>query len=141
MKCLKITPQSAKVIAWQKQTQSLKKKALKKQLSFEAQEALWEEIRKGNKDTIIKLVESSEAMIYSILGQCPSDKFTVEELFTVGKNRLISFASGEPNAEMRERYFRFGAWHVRQAFAGKENEYSEIKLPPNKIKNYGKRLL
>lgn len=120
MKHFKIRSEKLDKSYWQQQTQKLKEEALKKQISLEEEEALLEKIRKGNKEDIIRLVESSKALIYSVLEQHPSEKCTVEELFQVGKNQLLNLASDELNSVTRERYFRFRVWCLRKAFQQKE---------------------
>ena len=121
MRQLKFITNDPKIVAWHKLIIPLKEASQNNAVSIEEQEKLLASIRKGNKQAIAKLVESSESMIYSVMGQYPTDKFTVGELFEVGKATLIRLASLELNSELREKYFRFGAWYLRQAFIKKIN--------------------
>ncbi len=84
-----------------------------KHLTQEEEEKLLEEIRSGSDEPIERLVDSWEVNILSIAKQIPTE-IPIEELIVVGRNELIKLAKQEVNSPIRERYFRFGAWCVRQ---------------------------
>lgn len=88
--------------------------AKEKELSNEKRDQLLQEIRNGNREPITELVDSLEMMVISIAKQIPTE-IPTEELIAVGKNELTKLAGQEINSEARERFFRFGAWCVRQA--------------------------
>ncbi|MEO5650484.1 MAG: hypothetical protein ABIR03_11260, partial [Ginsengibacter sp.] len=84
-----------------------------KQPSNAEQRALLEKVRSGESELIEKLVDSWEVNILSIAKQIPTE-IPIEELIAIGKKELNNLAEHEINSEIRERFFRFGAWCVRQ---------------------------
>ena len=82
----------------------------------EAQEAiLFEKIRKGNREAILKLVDSSEITILSIIKTFPKNSHLLLEMINVAKDALIRFAEKEMNNSGREIFFSYKAWWIRQS--------------------------
>ena len=87
-------------------------------LSNEEEMGLLNEIRSGNREPIETLVNSMEALILIVAKQIPTEQ-PVEELVSVGKKELRKLAEQEVNSKINERFFRFGAWCVKQAMLQK----------------------
>ena len=84
-----------------------------KQLTKEEQTQLLNEIQNGNRDAIIKLVDSWDGIILSIAKQlAPTMK--IEEILIIGRNELFKLAEMEVNSKIDERFFKLGAWCVKQ---------------------------
>ena len=86
-----------------------------KQLSDQEELFLLNEIRNGNRELIDKLVESSEVVILEVIGQNQPDYENLEQMIEVAKSTLRKLAENEINSSVRERFFRFRAWHIQQA--------------------------
>jgi hypothetical protein len=97
-----------------KEFESLIATAKTKQLTKEEQTQLLNEIRNGNKEGIIKLVDSWEIIVLSIAKWMPST-IAIEEMMIIGRKELFKLAEMEVNSEIEERFFKFGAWCVKQA--------------------------
>ncbi|HEY9361699.1 MAG TPA: hypothetical protein VIQ00_00455 [Chitinophagaceae bacterium] len=59
------------------------------------------------------MVDSWEVNILSIAKQIPTE-IPIEELIVVGRNALTKLPEQELNSGARERFFRLGAWCVKQ---------------------------
>jgi hypothetical protein len=93
----------------------LKQIAGDKQRSDQEELFLLNEIRNGNPELIDKLVESSEVVILEVIGQNKPDYENLEQMIDAAKSALRKLAENEMNSSARERFFRFRAWHVKQA--------------------------
>lgn len=84
------------------------------------QVSLLDEIRRGNRDAIPKLVDSWEHVIMRIIEQegrrqIDNKSLSIEKMFNAGRMALITLAEKELGSTSREIFFRFGAWSVSQA--------------------------
>ena len=84
-----------------------------KQLTKEEQTQLLNEIRNGNKEGIVKLVDSWDVTVLSIAKQLSPTM--IEEMLIIGRKELFKLAEMEVNSEIGERFFKLGAWCVKQA--------------------------
>lgn len=89
--------------------------AKEKMLRPEQEKQLLNNIRKGDKEAVVKLVESTEWVVLSVIQSLNLEKPTLKEMFNAGKAALMKLAEQEVNSNVRERYFRFGAWVVKQS--------------------------
>ena len=98
--------------------QALLKVASEKHHENDGEFNLLEEVRKGNKDSIAKLVEGSEIFILiAIADELANGDFTLQQLFDEGKKAVTTLAEHELNSTRRERFYRFLSWEVKQAIA------------------------
>lgn len=88
--------------------------AMQKCIDRYAEEKLLEAVRNGDAGSIPALVESAEPIIMLVIRQLGVSQ-DIQELFDEGRKALTDLAQHEINATGREKFFRFGAWHVRQA--------------------------
>ena len=100
---------------WDEEFECLIAIAKTKQLAKEEQIQLLNEIRNGTKDGIIQLVDSWDVVILSIAKQLASSTMKVEEMLTIGRKELFKLAEMEVNSEIDERFFKLGAWCVKQS--------------------------
>ncbi len=98
-----------------------------KLLSGEEQTRLLNEIRSGNRKPIERLVNSWETIILSIAKPLGTEKVTFKEMLEAGKKELLKLAEHEINSKTSERFFRFGAWCVRQAILKKIKSEAETE--------------
>lgn len=116
MKKLKFTKQLS--INRDNEFENLIAVAKTKQLSNIEETELLNKIRSGNREPIERLVDSWETVILSVAKQIQTE-IPVEELIAAGKKELTKLAVQEINSQVRESFFRFGAWCVRQAMLKK----------------------
>lgn len=86
-----------------------------KRLPEEKEQQLLIEIRKGNKEAIEALVQSWETVIIKLALQYTDTNSHLNRFVEVGRQALIKLAEQEIGSTSRERFFRFGAWCVKQA--------------------------
>jgi hypothetical protein len=96
-----------------------KKRADRKRVDASLELSLLDDIRKGNGDAIVRLVDSWEQVILSIIEnelkkQIDSSSLSIEKMFNAGRSALIGLAEKELGSTSREIFSRFGAWSVRQ---------------------------
>ena len=103
----------------EKEYNDLLEKSKAKQNSQEETDALLARVRKGDKDAIEPLVESSELMILSVIKSFPNEIVSVKGMFDIGKNELSKLAKHEINSPVSERFFRFATWNIKQAILEK----------------------
>jgi hypothetical protein len=94
-----------------------KEQAESKRLGRLADEALFDEIRKGNKNAIPKLVDSWEWLIINIIGSQFHNhrSVSIEKMVTAGRESLTKLATRELDEKGRNIFFRFGGWYVTEA--------------------------
>lgn len=85
-----------------------------KALSYEESQHLLDEIRSGNREAIEILINSHEIYILTVAQQIYTE-MEIGEMVALGRETLLKLAENELGSTSRERFFRFGAWHVRQA--------------------------
>jgi phosphopantetheinyl transferase len=96
------------------------KQADSKKIDELLQASLLDEIRRGNRDAIPKLVDSWEHIIITVIEserrtQIDNRSVSIEKMFNAGRVALTKVAEMELGSTGREIFFRFGAWCVRQA--------------------------
>lgn len=112
---------------WEKEYNDLLEKSKAKQNSQEETDALLARVRKGDKNAIEPLVESSALMILSVIKSFPNEIVSVKEMFETGKNELKKLAKYELNSSVSERFFRFATWNIKQAILKKIREAENKK--------------
>lgn len=99
----------------------LMKDARRFDLSIADEEALVFKIRNGNELAIEDLVKASSSLIYEFIGEHPSNIHSMMQQFTFVQDKLRKLAFNELNSTKRESYFRFQAFHIRQALLELDN--------------------
>lgn len=100
------------------QNKKLLSEAELKRISPESQDKLLNEVRGGSVGAIVPLIDSCESMIIMLAVQTQLQYGTAPEillhLIDTGRQSLTKLANQELNSKHQERFFRFGAWVVRQ---------------------------
>ena len=96
------------------------KQADGKKIDTSLEVTLLDEIRRGNRDAIFKLVDSWEWVIIRVIEnevkkQANNPSVSIEKMFNAGRVALITLAERELGSTSREIFSRFGVWCVQQA--------------------------
>jgi hypothetical protein len=140
MRQLNLTPVFRDDYLTQEQKTAIRKyekQAESKRIDVSLQLKLMEEIRKGDREAIFKLVDSWEFVIVSVIEQqirsSPKPSISIEKMFSIGKQGLIRLAEWELGKALtmpatilgstsRAAFFRFGAWHIKLSILNELND-------------------